>query len=209
MSEDTADTRPAPTAEGASTRRWAQELGELQNRIRKLKTGVLPPAAVDLLEDALSLSVTLLQELAGAQLLQRRMQADMRRSTASWGYLFDRVPVPCVVTDSAGTIISANRAASLFLNISAKHLVGRLLLHFSDDREKFGTALLAVATDRTRIEQVMTIRPKERAPREMLVVIVPESPEQSGRHLWFLQPMTPTTRSPVVLPATSEQATAN
>ena len=209
MPEDTADTRPAPTTDGASTRRWALELGELQNRMRKLRTGALPPAALDLLEDSLSLSVTLLQELAGAQLLQRRMQADMRRSSASWGYLFDRVPVPCLVTDTAATIVSANRAASLFLNISAKHLVGRLLLHFSDDREKFGTALLSAATDRTRIEQVMTIRPKERAPREMLVMIVPESPEQSGRYLWFLQPMTPTTRSPDVLPTTSEQATAN
>jgi hypothetical protein len=40
-------------------------------------------------------------------------------------------------------------------------------------------------------------------------VIVPESPEQTGRHLWFLQPMTLTTRSPDVLPTTSEQATAN
>ena len=196
MAQEIADTRPAPTAEGASTRRWSQELSELQTRTRKLRLngGSTSLIVADLLEDALGLCGTLIQEIAGAQLLNRRAQADIRRYSDSWDYLFDRVPVPCLVTDAAATIISANRSAALFLNTSAKHLVGRLLLHFSDDREKFNTSLVAIEAHRTRIEELMTIRPKERAPREMMVVVLPESPEAGGRYLWFLLPAPQPTR---------------
>ena len=190
MAQETVETRPAPAADGASNRRWSYELNELQTRTRKLRlnSGSTALLVADLLEDALSLCGTLIQELAGAQLLNRRAQADIRRYSDSWDYLFDSVPVPCVVTDAAATIISANRSAALFLNTSAKHLVGRLLLHFSDDRKKFSASLLAVEANRTRIEELMTIRPKERAPREMMVVVLPESPEADGRYLWFLLP---------------------
>lgn len=210
MTEDI-DKRPSTMGDGSSTRRWTQELAELQSRMRKMKLngGSMSVSAVDLLDDAVSLSMTLLQELAGAQLLTRKVQGDVRRACASWDYLFDRVPVPCVVTDAAGTIVSANRAAALFLNTSAKHLVGRLLLHFTDDREKFGASLEAVAADRARVEQVMPIRPKERAPREMAVVIVPESTEQTGRYLWFLQPVAQSMRTAEALPNTADQLTTN
>ena len=211
MNENVFDTKSKPTGDGSSTRRWTHDLGELQSRMRKMRLngGGVSPVATDLLDDALSLSMTLLQELAGAHLLNRKLQADVKRACANWDYLFDRVPVPCVVTDASGTIVSANRAAALFLNTSAKHLVGRLLLHFTDDREKFGAALLTVTTDRARLEQVMTIRPKERAPREMAVVTVPESSEPSGRYLWFLQPIVQPARTPDLPAGASDQITTN
>ena len=210
MIENT-DTRTKPSGDGTSTRRWTHELGELQTRIRKMKLspGLLPPAAIDLLEEAIAMSMTLLQELAGSQLLMRKVQSDVRRACATWDYLFDRVPMPCVMTDSAGTIISANRAAALFLNTSARHLIGRLLLHFTDDREKFGSSLLAATSDHARVEEVLPIRPKERAPRDMAVVIVPESPEQTGRYLWFFQSTAPRQRAPDLIQGATDHVTTN
>ena len=95
---------------------------------------------------------------------------------------------------AARSFRSSQAVGSAFLNTSAKHLVGRLLLHFSDDRKKFSASLLAVEANRTRIEELMTIRPKERAPREMMVVVLPESPEAGGRYLWFLLPAPQPTR---------------
>jgi hypothetical protein len=119
MTQEILDTRPLPVTDG-STRRWTNQLGDLQIRIRKLKNnGVgMAPAVVDAVDDALTLCVTLLQELAGAQLHLKRMQADVRRSDVNWHYLFDRLPAAALITDSSGTIVAANRAAARFPNTS-------------------------------------------------------------------------------------------
>jgi hypothetical protein len=62
------------------------------------------------------------------------------------------------------------------------------LLYFFDNREKFGLTLQAAAAGNMRVEETLIIRPKERAAREMAIVIVPESPEPTGHVLWFLVP---------------------
>ena len=36
------------------------------------------------------------------QLLTRKVQGEVTSARSNWDYLFDRVPVPCVVTDGAG-----------------------------------------------------------------------------------------------------------
>jgi PAS domain-containing protein len=186
MTQEMPDPRP-PVSDGL-THRWTHQLGDLQNRNRKLKKSgaVMAPAVMDLVDEALTFCVTMLQELAGAQLQQKRMQADVRRADVNLQHLFDRLPFAALITDSSGTIVNANRAAALLLNTSAKHLAGKLLLHFFDTREKFAATLQAATAGDMRVEETMTIRPKERAARGMTIVIVPESLEQTGHFFWFL-----------------------
>jgi PAS domain-containing protein len=207
MTNDTPDTRPSPASDG-STRRWTHQLGDLQVRLRKMKNNgaAMAPAVLDLLDDALALSVTLLQELAGAQLHLKKLQADVRQSDINWHYLFDRLPTAALVTDSSGTIVSANRAAALLLNTSAKHLTSKLLLHFFDNREKFAATLQAAVAGDMRVEDTLTIRPKERAARGMAIVIVPESSEQTGHFLWFLTPASQPARGGLPVEAAGDQA---
>jgi PAS domain-containing protein len=188
MTQELLETRATSLAADGSIRRWTHELEDLQNRARRLNHNGerTPPAAVDLLEDAFSFCMTMLQELAGAQLQHKRLQADVRRSDLNWNYLFDRLPLAALITDSVGTIVTANRAAALLLNTSAKHLSGKLLLHFVVNRERFALTLQGAVARQTRVEETLTIRPKERAARPMTVVIVPESAERSDHFLWFL-----------------------
>jgi PAS domain-containing protein len=194
------------TMADGTTRRWTNVLSDLQTRSRKLKNNgaAMAPAVMDLLDDALTFCVTLLQELAGAQLQHKRMQADVRRADMNLNYLFDRLPMAALVTDTSGTIVNANRAAALLLNTSAKHLTGKLLLHFFDTREKFAATLDAVTAGDLRVEETMTVRPKERAAREMTIIVVPESSEQTGHFLWFLTPGSQPVRG--VLPIDDEGA---
>ena len=182
------DTTGTRISADASTRRWTHQLGDLQNRARKVKNNGAPMAAAvaDLLDDAVTFCATLLQELAGAQLQHARIQAEARQTEGNWQYLFDRLPLAALITDTGGTIVSANRAAALLLNMSAKHLVGKPLLHFVDSRQKLASTLHAAAAGVTRVEETLTVRPKERATREMTIVIVPESSEQADHFLWFL-----------------------
>lgn len=196
-SQEILETTGTRISADASTRRWTHQLGDLQNRTRKVKNNGAPmaEAVADVLDDAVSFCAMLLHELAGAQLRHARLQAEARQAEGNWQYLFDRLPLAALITDTGGTIVSANRAAALLLNMSAKHLIGKPVLHFVDSRQKLASTLHALAAGVTRVEEILTVRPKERATREVTIVIVPESSEQADHFLWFLPQGFPSARA--------------
>ena len=94
----------------------------------------------------------LLQDLAGTHLEVQQLRRGLYAETLSRQHLFDQMPVACLSTDDAGVIQNANQLAAEFFNVSAKHLRGRLLLHFAADRDAFALLLRALPIDGSRVQ---------------------------------------------------------
>ena len=76
-------------------------------------------------------------------------------------YLLDQMPVACVTTDDASVIQYANQPAAELLNVSAKHLRGRLLLHFATDRAAFGHLLQNLPLKGAQVDATVSMRVRQ------------------------------------------------
>jgi PAS domain-containing protein len=182
--------RAASRELSATIRRWTRDLSQLRTRVVRLKRqpGV-PDAAVNAaLDDAITLCTQLLQDLAGADMEIQRCFADAGTERQQADYLFDRMLIPCLYTDDNGRITRANRGAALLLNVSARHLVGQPLLHFTRDRDGFMDLLRRMRRERTQLQCEMTIRPRERGTLNVTVTLMPRSPGNTTEWLWFVAP---------------------
>ena len=100
------------------------------------------------------------------------------------------MPVACLVTDGLGSILNANRAAGVFLNVSAKHLKDRQLLVFFADRHGFNALMQRLARHwRTSSDAVGAAQRAQT--KETDILVVPLSNGHSGLWLWFLDPSRP------------------
>jgi PAS domain-containing protein len=168
--------------------RWTRAFARLRVEAVKLRRGSPPPPSEDVTEQALAMCDSLLQELAGAGLECERLRAAVGTETATWEQLFDIMPVACLVTDGLGSILNANRAAGVFLNVSAKHLTDRQLLMFFTEREGFHALVQRLCPGTGDHRATLLVRPKERKTRETDILVVPFSNGHSGLWLWFLNP---------------------
>jgi len=163
---------------------WTRQLAHL--RTRALKVGLRraggESALADVLEDALTTWGTLLREFAGAQLESERLRAELRAQTDAWQHLFAVMPGACVLTDVQGVISEANQAAAELFNVSARHLRDRQLFLFTDDRDAFGELLRRLSEQDAPRRVPLRIRPRERRPLQMDVVVAAVS---SGHPLWL------------------------
>jgi len=175
-------------------RRWTIAIAQLRNRAAKVRRTAVPEA-LEIIEHSLSLSDSIVRELAGSGMESDGYKAKLDEQTAMWSYLFEEMPLPCVATDANGIIFSANRAAGTMLNTSVKHLAARLLLHFAEDRDRFGQLLRGLPSDGSRHRLSLVIRPRERAPLHVDATVIPRTPGDTTSWLWFFMP--------------SEQAPAN
>lgn len=175
---------------------WTRQVAHLRTQALKRGRDIQSPCK-QITDDVLEVCDGLLRDLAGARLECERLEAEVRTGTALWERLFETIPVACVLTDGVGSIVDANRAAGVLLNLAARRLRERQLLLFSEDRAVFGVLLHRLAhgahdEHRARV----TFRPRERRPSEMDVLIVPLPAEPPARWLWFLtsaqEPLTAT-----------------
>jgi PAS domain-containing protein len=176
----------------------------MRNRAARVRRAGVPPEALELVEQSLSLSDAVVRELAGTGLQFDAYKVKLDEQTALWSYLFEEMPLACVETDASGIIFNANRAAAAMLNTSVKHLGARLLMHFAEDRDGFGQLLRALSAEGTRHSTPMTIRPRERAPLHVEATVIPRSPGDTTSWLWFLMPA----EHPHVSPRRHEKAPA-
>ena len=167
------------------TRRWTREIGHLRLRAAKVRHAVANAPAGAVIDDALALCDTLVQDLAGAHLDADRLRGRVAKEVTAWQELFDAIPTACVFTDLSGQVLNVNRPAALLLNYSVKHLIGRDLLMFTDDRDKFAR-LLGGASDAHPIRTSVTLRPRERKPRLFEVTLSPALQDKPTTWLWFL-----------------------
>jgi len=164
---------------------WARRLASLRRESAKRRRGA---GQCELAEEALSMCDALVRELGGAQLAQDGLRADLRAAEAAWGHLFDLIPSACVLTDAASSILRANRAAGVLLNVSATHLKGRELLVFSQDRDTFRALLKELDRNASaELRARVTLRPRERKPAVMQLQVAP-SPGRDRAWLWILTP---------------------
>jgi len=166
---------------------WARRLASLRRESAKRRRGT---AQCELAEEALSMCEALIRELAGAQLARDGLRADLRAAEAAWAHLFDLMPSACLLTDGGSSILKANRAAGVLLNVSATHLKGRELLVFSQDRDTFRALLKELDRNgSTELRARLTLRPRERKPAVMQLQVVP-SPGRDRAWLWIVTPAT-------------------
>jgi PAS domain-containing protein len=138
----------------------------------------------------------LVRELAGAHLTHDRLRADLRVAEAAWDHLFDVMPSGCLLTDDGGSILKANRAAGVLLNVSATHLRGRALLVFTEDREAFRALLAELRPNcSTELRARMILRPRERKPTLMQLQVIP-SPRREQEWFWIIAPATSAEATP-------------
>jgi PAS domain-containing protein len=172
-------------------RRWTRLVSALRTRRRRQDLGSLNAAAAlaDLFEESLELSAGILQDLAGAQLDCERLRAAVRAQAAQRQHVLDQIPIACVAADMDGVIEYANSPAALLLNVSAKHLRGRMLLHFSADRVAFSRLLADLPLAGGRVKAPLPVRPRERGPSRLQALIVPAGAPDGTSWFWFLTPV--------------------
>ncbi len=171
--------------------RWARELSHLRVRVSRLRGRAVEPNDGDVTEAALAAADSLLRELAGAQAECERLRASSRVQTVEWERLFDAMPCAWVITDRGGSIRDANGMASALLNLSVRHLRGRQLLVHTENRKVFSDLLARLNSASGSDEAVLKMRPRDRRPVEMNVVVVPAPPNESGDWLWYFTPCGP------------------
>jgi len=173
-----------------SVRRWTSAVSHLRARAQRARRrpDADPNLLTALLEEALELCNYVLADLAGAdtEIKKSRQARDEERQDAL--ALFDRLPVASVSTDATGVITATNRRAALLLNVSARHLAGKSLLPFSQDRSAFMTILNTLPRDGNTSSGRIAIRPRERRTLSVDVVIVPRT-STATEWLWFLFPV--------------------
>ena len=163
-------------------------IAQLRNRAAKVRRGSASPEVLDVVEQSLSLSDAVVRELAGTGLRFDAYKLKLDEQTALWSYLFEEMPLSCIETDASSIIFNANRAAATMLNTSVKHLGARLLMHFAEDRDRFGQLLRGLSIDGSRQSSPLIIRPRERAPMHVEATVIPRSPGDRTSWLWFFRP---------------------
>jgi PAS domain-containing protein len=143
---------------------------------------------MEVVEQSLALSDSVVRELAGSGMESDTYKVKLDEQTALWAHLFEEMPLPCVETDANGIIFNANRAAATMLNTSVKHLGARLLMHFAEDRDRFGQLLRGLPSEGSRRRSSLIIRPRERAPMHLEATVIPRAPGDTTFWLWFFMP---------------------
>jgi PAS domain-containing protein len=169
-------------------RRWTLVIAQLRSRAAKVRRTAAPAEVLEVIDQSLSLSDAVVRELAGTGLEFDAYKVKLDEQTALWSYLFEEMPLACVETDASGIIFNANRAAATMLNTSVKHLGARLLMHFAEDRDRFGQLLRGLPSDGSRHHLSLVIRPRERAPIHVDATVIPRSPGDTTAWLWFFMP---------------------
>ena len=169
-------------------RRWTIAIAQLRSRAAKIRRSALAPELADILDQSLNLCDGIVRDLAGTGMQFDAFKVKVDQQTAIWAHLFEELPLPCVETDVNGIIFNANRAAATMLNTSVKHLAARLLMHFAEDRDRFGQLLRGLSADTSRHRSSLIIRPRERAPLQVDATVIPRSPGDASSWLWFFMP---------------------
>ncbi len=166
---------------------WTRQITVFRSQLAQLsKRGGIGRSA-ELLEGALSACDSLVRDLAGAKLECDRLRAKVRTANDAWDHLFEIIPGACLLTDAGGWILAANRPAGTLLNVSAKHLKGRELRIFAEDRAAFATLLRQLNhSGDWESRATLTLRPRDRKPAPLNLVIRPLAGERDGAWIWFL-----------------------
>jgi len=188
-----------------TVRRWTRVVSTLRTRSQKLRRSDAAVARPlnDVLGETLEACSGLLQDLAGAHLVAEQLRREVHAEGLNRQHLLEMMPIACVATDESSVIQNANQPAAELFNVSAKHLRGRLFLHFTADRAGFGYLLQNLPLPGGRLDAAVEVRPRERGPFTLRALIVPETTSDRTSWLWFLTPAEEITASVTQVSAVS------
>jgi PAS domain-containing protein len=172
----------------AHIQRCTTQLERLRARAAKLarQLPIDDGGLVEMLDSCLSLSDALLRDLSGACLANEALTRQLSDRARWWNDAFTQMPVACLEVSEDGAILRANPSAGRLFNTSIRHLQGRDLLPYVQDRDGFASLLREITFDRTRVHQgTFTIRPRERAPLEVQFTVLEPGPDDDEARLWF------------------------
>jgi PAS domain-containing protein len=183
-------TMPQSSSISDGVRRWTWTVGQLRTRAQRAKGRFAtdPAAAETIVDEALEVCGNLLVDLAGGDAEIKKLRVALQQEQQDALSLFERIPAASVATDAAGLITAANRDAALLLNVSARHLAGKPLLHFTQNRSAFLALLGSLPRDGSTSRGAIAIRPRERRTMTVDVAIVPRTTMGATEWLWFLTP---------------------
>jgi PAS domain S-box-containing protein len=167
-------------------RRWTRELAHLRMQAIKLRRRSSVSPECEVMDAALAACDGLLRDLAAAQLDRQQLRARIRTEASVWKRLFDTMPSAFLLTDCSGVILDANPGASALLNVSGRHIKGRQLLVYTDNRNEFRELLQRLIVADGPVETSLKLRPRERRPIDVEVIVTPASPNHSAAWLWCL-----------------------
>lgn len=165
-------------------RRWDSILERARARIAA-RSRMLPPSVADVVEQTFDTCDALMKEVAACQAEIADLKKTLAGLAGEWAELFAAMPVPCILTDPAGTVLRSNHAAAVLLNVSSRHLESRLITHFIEDRARFIAALNELPSAGDRFSGSFHVRPRERAPLEVDAVAVRYATGGQPGWLWF------------------------
>ena len=169
----------------------AFEMKQVRAAAAELRRQHLAPPLLQLVERMLSTCESLERDLAGEEMRVAAIEAAGTRRVSERDYLFEAMPAPCVEIDGGGLILNANPAAATLLNTGRKHLPGRMLLHFADDRQRFESFIqkLSLSPHLGGPPPLScSIRPREQAPIQVDCSAVARDAQESSSVLIFLIP---------------------
>lgn len=116
-------------------------------------------------------------EMALRQAREARMQL---------AHVTEHLPIPFLVTTDDGTVLAANRAAGVALNVSSRALLGRNLMVFFDDREAWLSIMTAMRASGVPACREGNIRPRERVQQRVLASLSAATSPDGPAIQWFL-----------------------
>lgn len=128
------------------------------------------------------------EELVTQQQAIDELLADLTREHLLVTRLHAAVPVPVVVTDTAGTILEANAAASAETGIHPLQIAHKPLLAYVDPAERGALRnVLSSLTPDTPTRTTFRLVPRRGEPHEVEALLVPDLPTESQAQVrWIL-----------------------
>ena len=100
------------TLQSSRIRRWTLEVDAIRRRVTRSMAGSDTRIGT-MLANCLSTCENLLQELVRGEDERERLRLQAAAERDNWQRLFDIIPPACLLTDSDGVILGANRAAAI------------------------------------------------------------------------------------------------
>jgi PAS domain S-box-containing protein len=181
----------------SSTARGSERLQEQLNQVQRQLAGSEPirrrqlADALGALQEALQEVETAEEELSAQNEELTAVREALEIERHRYFELFERAPVGYIVTDGAGTIREANRAAAALLNASQRALQGKPLPVFlsPSDRGGFRDLVQEMQTSSGVRELEIMIQPRNVSPRRVSATVARDA-EKAGvplRLRWVLQ----------------------
>lgn len=177
-----------------STDKFVQQMQNMERRMAEMQGRITAPAQQNLLAEVFEDFQITLEELSVAEEELRQQNQELEAERQRYEDLFEFAPDSYLVTDIAGTIQVANRAASSLLNVSQQFLVGKPIdIFFTPEvRQTFLSKLAELCSSSHVQEWEVSLQPrKSEFLNAALTIIAVRNPEGKPTALrWLLRDIT-------------------